>query len=173
MLLVGIDLASRHSAAVGVDQDGTVFLESTFDSGPASKPPNPFAPARLLAGWWTELSTSAAEADDEVYWVIEDIPPHGMVNPKPALKLQGALIGFMVLHGIECHVIPAKTWQDYFGYTKKEFGNSKTWAKDLAVTLGYTAPAEWPSGVKTKAKEREDLTDARCLAEWLKIMVAG
>lgn len=176
MLCVGIDLAARHSAAVAVDETGTVILESTLDTGPAEKPPNPFPKARVLAEWWVPFLSgcrSVEASHDGLYFVIEDIPPHGMVDPKPALKLQGALVAFMVLDQIECHVIYAKTWQDYFGYSKKAHGNSKAWAKDLAITLKYTPGMTWAEGTKTLAKQREDLTDARALAEWLRLQITG
>ena len=171
MLFTGIDLASRHSAAVTVDEAGTVILESTLDTGPGEKPPNPFVKVRALAPWWVSLQSALAGYEN--YFVVEDIPPHGMVDPKPALRLQGALLSMMVLDDIECHVIHASVWQTYFGYSKKAHGNSKKWAEDLCTTLKYTPGMSWPEGTKTLAKQREDLRDGRCLAEWLRLQIVG
>lgn len=168
MRFVGIDLAERHSAAVILDSKGAVLFESVLDTGPKEKPPNPFGKAEKLAEWWVALEEAACALDEPggVVWVVEDIPPH-MMDPKPVLKLQGALIGFMVLSQISAHLIRAIEWQQYFGYSKKEHGDSKKWATAQCEMRGYE-PGQTLPGVKVLAKPKTDLRDAYLLAEWLR-----
>lgn len=173
MRFVGIDLAERWSAAVCIDAEGTVLYESNLDTGPKENPPNPFAKALALAPWWMELWDNTG-GQGETYWVVEDIPPHTMADPKPVLKLQGALIGYMVLSGIEmCHLIHAKIWQDFYGYSKKEFGDSKKWAALKCAEFGYTPGCSLPVDTKIKAKPLTDLRDAYLLARWLRDVCLG
>lgn len=169
MKFVGIDLAERFSAAVCIDSDGTVLHESLLDTGPKEKPPNPFAKARALAPWWVDLWSATGGSD--TYVVIEDIPPH-LMDPKPVLKLQGGLLMCLVLEGIESHLIRAKDWQDYFGYSKKEHGDSKKWAAKMCADFGYVPGVTMP-GVKVLAKPTTDLRDAYLLARWLRDACLG
>lgn len=172
MRFVGIDLAERHSAAVVLHEDGTVLHETVLDTGPKKTPPDPFGKAVIMAHWWTELEAATYTDVDERIWVIEDIPPH-MMDPKPVLKLQGALIGFMVVHEIEAHLIRAKEWQDFFGYKKKDHGDSKKWAAALCEERGYVPGMTLPEGTKVLAKPKTDLRDAYLLAEWLRYVCLG
>lgn len=178
MLFVGIDLAERYSAAVVLGQN-KVLYETTLDTGPKQKPPNPWVKAHSLAVWWNDLHENVLKLqaefsyfeDEQVVWVIEDVYPHAM-DDKPVLKLQGNLIGYMVVSGIsEAHIITAKTWQDAYGYTKKAFGDSKKWATALCTQMGYE-PGLLMEG-KVLAKPKTDLRDSFLLATWLKSQVMG
>lgn len=175
MLFVGIDLAERHSAVVIVNEELRVLYEDTLDTGPKQKPPNPFVKTKALAPWWLriiEWLEDTAGVGEEVVWVIEDVPPH-MMDSKPVLKLQGSLIAFCVLHGVEAHLIPAKTWQDSFGYTKKEFGDSKKWATQVCDADGYSPGCTFDEGTKVLAKPKTDLRDSYLLAKWLRNLCLG
>jgi hypothetical protein len=167
VLYVGIDLAERHSAAVALDGDLNVVLERTIDSGKAEKQEHPWKRFRMYRDWTSEI---LADIDDEVgpfRFVIEEPYPHA-VNVAPSYRMQGAVIAELQDWGVvesQVRIIKSKPWQDYFGYTKKEFGNSKAWAKLMVEGFGYE-PGHTLE--KTLAKQREDLSDAYMLARWLK-----
>lgn len=167
MRFVGIDLAERHSAAVIVNEHGTPIYETVLDTGPKENPPNPFAKSNKLAQWWVTLEGHAWHDLEETIWVVEDIPPH-MMDPKPVLKLQGSLIGYMVLSDITAHLIRAIEWQQHFGYSKKVHGDSKKWATAECEARGYTPGQTMEPGTKILAKPKTDLRDAFLLAEWLR-----
>ena len=173
MAFVGVDLAERHSAVVMVNEVGEVLYEATLDTGVKENPPNPFAKAKLLWEWWNRLQEKVEEFDGEVIFVVEDIAPH-MMDPKPALKLQGALIGYMVLAEYVAHLITAQVWQQHFGYvSKKQTGDTKKWAQTLSEGMGYTPGMTLPEGTKILAKARTDLRDAYLLAMWLRQLCVG
>lgn len=173
MQFVGIDLAERMSAVVAVDENGTPFYEATLDTGKKENVPNPFAKAKLLHPWVEDMLAHVGTKDEEAIFVIEDIAPH-MMDPKPVLKLQGALIGFLTLHGIEAHLITAQVWQKDFGYvSKKQHGDSKKWAMAQCEARGYVAGQTLPPGTKILAKPKTDLRDAYLLAEWLRGVCLG
>lgn len=174
VLFVGIDLAERHSAVVVVDEAEKVRYEATLDTGVKQKPPNPFSKAKALWAWSKDLNEFLdSENPDDVIFVVEDIAPH-MMDPKPALKLQGALIGYMVQAGQEAHLITAQTWQQSFGYvSKKQTGDTKKWATALCEEFGYIPGVTLPEGTKILAKAKTDLRDAYLMAMWLKRLCVG
>lgn len=173
MIFVAFDLAERHSAVVVVDEKGVPLFESTLDTGVKEKPPNPFAKATLLRGWWIQLTEFLESVDEDPIFVVEDIAPH-MMDPKPALKLQGALIGYMVLENITAHLITAQTWQQSFGYvSKKQHGDTKKWATALSESMGYLPGQTLPEGTKILAKPKTDLRDAYLMAMWLRQLCVG
>lgn len=172
MLYVGIDLAERHSAALILNDDLKVLFESTIDTGPTQKAENPYLRIAAYRAWWKTLLNDGVRAYDDfpeaVHYCIEEPYPHA-VKVGPAYRMQGALMAEMQADGIteECiRVTLAKPWQDYFGYTKKEFGNSKAWAELMCVGFGYVPGLLL--GSRSKVKQREDLRDAYLLARWLK-----
>jgi len=174
-LFVGIDLAARHSAALCIDEEATPVWESVFDAGPQEKPARPFIYMRPLWDWWLEIVGRLAETDtavEDVVFVVEDVYSHAM-DDKPAVRLQGALLAYMALAGIESHLITAHTWQNYFGYSKKKHKDSKKWATRACEHLGYLPGSTLPPGTKILAKPKTDLRDAYLLAEWLRRQVAG
>lgn len=172
MLFAGIDLAERHSAVVCLNEAGEPTYEATLDTGPKETPPNPFGKTRLLADWWLNLWENSSGLEETIF-VIEDVAPH-MMDSKPVLKLQGALIAFMTLHGLEAHIITAKTWQHQFGYmSKKQNGDSKKWATALCDELGYVPGCTLPEGTKILAKPKTDLRDGYLLASWLRNQCLG
>ena len=172
VLFVGFDLAERHSAVVVVDYAGTVLYEDTLDTGAKEDPPNPFAKSLRLLEWWDRLYSFLIVRDEEPIFVIEDIAPH-MMDPKPALKLQGALIGFMAKEGLTAHIITAQTWQRHYGYvSKKQNGDTKKWATALCESMDYE-PGSMLPGVKILAKAKTDLRDAYLLAMWLRQLCIG
>lgn len=174
-IYVGIDLAERHSAAVALDDDLQVILERTIDTGKAEKQEHPWHRFMLYRSWvkngilWQlQVETNGhAILQHNCRYVIEEPYPHA-VNVAPSYRMQGAVIAEMQDAGIaeeQVRIIKSKPWQDYFGYTKKEFGNSKAWAKLMVEGFGYV-PGH--TLTKTLAKQREDLSDAYLLARWLK-----
>lgn len=173
MIFVGFDLAERHSAVVIVHEDGSVLYEATLDTGVKEDPPNPFAKAQLLWHWWVKVHDTAYLTGEEAVWVCEDIAPH-MMDPKPALKLQGSLIGYMTLAGVVAHLITAQTWQRHYGYiSKKQHGDTKKWATALCEEMGYVPGQTLPEGTKILAKAKTDLRDAYLLAMWLRQLCVG
>lgn len=175
MLYVGIDLAERHSAAVALTHDLDVVFERTIDTGKAEKQEHPWARFQKYREWSNELIFEAQRiAPVEAMFVIEEPYPHA-VNVAPSYRMQGAVITELQDAGVveqQVRIIKSKPWQDYFGYTKKEFGNSKAWAKLMVEGFGYVPGQTWVkedgSPMKTLAKQREDLSDAYMLARWLK-----
>jgi hypothetical protein len=169
---VGIDLAERHSAAVALDEKFNVLLERAIDSGPALKQEHPWRRFGLYRMWVRDLLGTLLDTTDLVpqitgRYVIEEPYPHA-VNVAPSYRMQGAVIAEMQDWGIgeeQVRITKSKPWQDHFGYTKREFGNSKAWAKLMAAGFEYEPGCTLE---KTKSKEREDLTDAYLLARWLR-----
>ena len=173
-LIVGIDLAERHSAAVALDgqvEECKVVYEASIDAGPTQQ--HPYAAIEAYRRWFNDLYMGlAADTDTGIpllsQWVIEEPHPHA-VKVGPAYRIQGAILAEMQRWKIpeqRIRVTLAKAWQDHFGYTKREFGNSKAWAKLMCEGYDYL-PGE-PTGKKFKAKPKEDLRDAYLLARWLK-----
>lgn len=76
----------------------------------------------------------------------------------------------MAQSDVETHLVTAHEWQLFFGYSKKEHKNSKTWAADQAQKRGYT-PGVTKPGEKILAKPKTDLIDARMIAEWIRSQV--
>lgn len=166
MLYVGIDLAERHSAAVALADDLEVVIERTIDSGPAVKQEHPWKRIQTYLTWVSDLIVSLPP---NLRLVIEEPYPHA-VNVAPSYRIQGAIIAHLQelrLDESQVTITKSKPWQDYFGYTKNEFGNSKSWAALMCDGFGYDLPGS-TLGRKTKAKEREDLRDAYLLARWLR-----
>lgn len=167
MLYVGIDLAERHSAAVALTEDCEVALERVIDSGPAQPKEHPWERIRAYRKWINDLMGELwFETEDHVALVVEEPYPHA-VNVAPSFRIQGAILAelqqIVALREADVLITKSKPWQDHFGYTKKEFGNSKAWAKLMAEGFGYEPGLTLG---KTKAKEREDLTDAYLIARW-------
>lgn len=167
MLFVGIDLAERHSAAVVLDQHLTVVAEHTNDTGTVKKGDSPLPRIVKHREWLTDVLGGGILAET-IYVVIEEPYPHA-VNVAPSYRIQGSLLSDLLDYGIEpqrIRITKSKPWQDYFGYTKAEFGNSKAWAALMVEGFGYVPGQTWEK--KTLAKQREDLNDAYLLARWLK-----
>lgn len=168
MYYVGIDLAERHSSAVVLDHAGRVVLESTLDAGQQEKPPNPWKNVEAVRNWWRSVVDPATE-DYYAQYVIE-VPHFHARNGEPALIVHGALLSAMLETGVDPASvlrIKAMEWQHFFGFSKSEHGNTKTWAEEYARTaLGYTPGMTWAEGTRMVKKMREDLIDGRLLAEW-------
>lgn len=154
MIVLGIDLAERHSAAVLLTGDGPE-VELALDAGPSSGPT--LSRMHLITDWWAELYGSLVGR--EYFVVMEDIHPFA-VNPKPALRLQGALMAAMAANDVEAMFVPASRWQKHFGYRKEKGRSSKGWAAEICQQFGYTPP-EWARG-----KQVEDLRDAYLIARY-------
>ncbi len=129
--------------------------------------------------WWyqiiEELQKAAAQrgyADAKVYFVVENVH-HRAVNYMPVSRLQGALLTMMLMAGVEPVLLTAIEWQRYFGYKKKEHGDTKTWAKAVCVEMGYEPGCTMPEGTKLLAKPKTDLRDAYLLSQWLKESLGG
>lgn len=167
MLFVGIDLAERHSAALVLDENLSVLLERTIDSGKAEKQEHPWRRFAAYREWTYGILGDLPDDPLGIRVVIEEPYPHA-VNVAPSYRMQGAVIAELQDWGVvesQVRITKSKPWQDYFGYTKKEFGNSKAWAKLMCEGFGYV-PGHTLE--KTLAKQREDLSDAYLLARWLK-----
>lgn len=175
---VGIDLAERFSAAVCIGTDGEPVFETLLDTGAAEKPARPAKHIEPMLRWWYEiielLNHHAAErgiADASVLFVVENVH-HRAVNYMPVARLQGSLLTMMCMAGVEPHLITAIEWQRYFGYSKKEHGTSKKWAKSISEEFGYE-PGQTLPGTKLLAKPKTDLRDAYLLARWLREICNG
>jgi hypothetical protein len=171
MYFVGLDLAERHSAAVCLSSDLVVERESFIDSGPAQKQEHPWKRLAAYREWvgrlWAEVDRTACGEGIRV--VIEEPYPHA-VNVAPSYRMQGGILAELQDMGVtesQVTITKSKPWQDHFGYTKKEFGNSKAWAKLMCDGFGYE-PGETVTDRKVLAKPKEDLRDAYLLARWLK-----
>lgn len=169
MLYVGVDLAERHSATVVLTEDFDVALETHIDTGKAEKQEHPWERFQKYRIWSREFILHVgAMAPVESMFVIEEPYPHA-VNVAPSYRMQGAIIAELMDAGIvqyQVRITKSKPWQDYFGYTKKEFGNAKAWAKLMCEGFDYS-PGD-TLDTKTLAKPKEDLRDAYLLARWLK-----
>lgn len=156
---LGIDLAERHSAAVLLDDKYQVRREWVVDVGAAEKPPRPEAHFEQLNKFW--LNVLPAINDRDVVVGMEDIHPFA-VNPKPALRLQGALLFCMWSTGWSAGFVKVSDWQRHHGYRKQKGRTSKGWAKEMATELGYVP------GEDLKGKQVVDTRDAYLIARYLR-----
>lgn len=169
---VGIDLAERMSAAVVIDHGGTVLYETCLDAGQQENPPNPFKNIDAVRDWLPKIEdwTSGPDSDDK--WVVE-VPHFHARNGEPALLVHGAMLSTMRDYGVKPENvlrIRSMEWQNFFGYSKNEHGNTKVWAAEYADTyLKYAPGCTWEPGTRMVKKMKEDLIDARVLAEYLRL----
>lgn len=168
-MFVGIDLAERMSAAVIISNTGKVLWETCVDAGKQETPPNPWKNIDAVGDWWETICSHHNGASS--HYVIETPHFHAR-NGEPALLVQGGLLRAMQVSGVNpayVQRIPAMEWQKFFGYSRKEHGDTKVWAEEYArIYLDYRPGQTWPEGTRVVKKMREDLTDARLLAEWLR-----
>jgi hypothetical protein len=156
MRFLGIDLAGRYSAAVLLDKAGSILGEWTVDVGPARVPPEPQAHLAELTLFWNDILTKLSVP---TVVGLEDIHVFA-VNPKPALRLSGALLMLAFEAGVDVQLIRALTWQAHHGYKKTKGRTSKGWAKERCEELGYSPD--------TVGKMSIDLRDAFLIATYLK-----
>lgn len=164
MAYIFIDLAERHSAAVRLNPDGSIFGSAVNDSGKLTRPQTHLEmveQAVSIQNWVFDGSLSELLDENVVKIVIEDVPPF-MVNLKPAMRAQSFLVWalyLVTLNPLKVELHPAATWQRHFGYRKVKGRSSKGWAKVLCTELGYA-----PEGT---TKEQTDLRDAYLGTRWL------
>lgn len=157
-LYVGVDLASRYSAAVALNSSFEVIAEAVGDFGPATKPPNPYVHFEFIKEFDRQLHlmTQGLSSVDVIY--VEDVYPHA-INAKPAMRAQGILLYNLWLRGApEAKLVLPLAWQRFFGYKKITGRTSKKWAKDLCLEFGYNP--------KNKGKTDVDLRDAYLIARY-------
>lgn len=133
MLIVGVDLASRFSAYVGLGSSREVYFEG--DSQGLSE--GDFV-SRLLG--YASLYSSEPYTE-EIWIVVEDLPhciPY-RVQVKEVSRLQGRLVHEAKYYGLFDRIlfIPPATWQrSYEGV----FRQGASGARDAAANLGYEPP---------------------------------
>lgn len=163
MQCLGIDFASRYSAAVLMDEHMTVLTSWVIDALPASKPfrvrPH-IVPLREFVG----SLTATEEFDWDNCRILLENLSHGMANPIPALKLHGVLETLMEIDGLpEPELILPSQWQAHYGFVRKSKKNPdaptiKAQAKAKALELGYE--------FGTIGKATVDLYDAALIARY-------
>lgn len=169
-MIVGVDLASKASACVVLDDAGEVIDQ--FDSWGKSA----IAFIDPIVNWMTYTA-------QPVSLVVEDVP-YGISNQKmikSVLRLQGLLYGLLVCE-LEperlqhVHYVLPSTWQRHFTVWR----GGKDAAKVRAEELGYTAPnllelyadripEKGPLRTKARAdlrKSETDYADAYLISKW-------
>lgn len=177
---VGVDLAERYSAAVGVDSAGNPIFEELGDFEAKSKPvhwPTHFEAVRVF---WVRVANQL-ELHREMYgpekpkvgFAVEDPLINAYSQKMMAaglLTIRGSLLTMMWLSGVDPVLVKALDWQRHFGYdkeTKKQLGASaaKKWATQMCEELGFEPKLD------TYAKQKTDLRDAFLIARWLREVV--
>lgn len=157
-VVLAFDLAARYSAACLL-REGEVAGQWTVDVGPASDTWH--AKYEKLTHFFTDVFDAIYRSEYPALRIgVEDVHAFA-VNPKPAMRLQGALFGLLAQQGVAFELVTANAWQKHFGYKKKKGVTSKGWAKEKVAEFGYEVP-EWAKG-----KQLEDCRDAYLIARYL------
>lgn len=161
---LAFDLAARFSGAALVSDEHGVIATWAGDFGPATGDPlvNLLAARDWVRTVCEEVSRGAITAGN-IMVTVENVS-HFLTDPAPALRLQGMLLPLIADFGLLGHplLVMPPVWQNGLGWSKtpETKFNSKTWAKWLAVFLGYDI--ENTPG----SKAAEDVTDAVLIARW-------
>jgi hypothetical protein len=158
-VILGIDLAERHSAAV-ILESGVIVAEATADFGPRDQPWAEKVAA--VRRWWRPLGDHLIEGmqDGKSYEVIiEDVFPFTAAQPWHAFRVQGLLMTVIADDGISnIEMVKPRQWQLFYGYKKVVGRTTKGWAKEIAHGMGYDPD--------TKGKATVDLRDAYLIARY-------
>lgn len=175
VLYLGIDLAERHSAAVLSDESDRMLYYSFLDAGQAIPKedggPLPQVHLRALARWWQGIVRFVREehpeqALGEIVCTVENIFPHAM-NGIPAARMQGGLHLLALSSGIRTQLVLGNVWQNALGFSKKEHGDTKKWARWYAETFTpFEMPEAQMDGSRLYAKQKVDLPDAFLINHW-------
>lgn len=158
MDVLAIDFASRYSAAVLMGPDKAVKRSWVIDAGPAN---DPFTVGPHLQPWLEFVDDVLRTVHDPFIVVLEDVS-HFMVNPAPALKMQGGFQGLTWNLMPEPIMVKPSVWQKHFAFKKStkalKAPTTKAQAKVLCAEFGYEFDA--------KGKAKVDLVDAALIARY-------
>lgn len=164
--VVGVDLAARYSAAVMI-WDRFPFRGpsiSTIGWADFGALDHPWTQGRHDA--ITEFAALVCHGLDtptvngwDITVLVEDVHLRA-INPKPALRTQGALLQALGERGFLAQLILPTIWQKALGYKKTKGVTSKGWAKAESLHRGYVAPDQ------AKGKQVEDCRDAYLIAAY-------
>lgn len=175
MRYLGIDLSGRYSAGVLIDPHGVPVMHRAADFGSST-----VHHSVLLGNMLDWVAKMQADGgfdwqDKDLFVTVEDTPTRVM-NPKPVMRLSGALLGALWDRGrIEPLLVAPGVWQKALGFHadkamgRKTSEQRKTFAQGWAKDHGFDV-TELP---KTTRKGREDIADAFCLAYYGKCVMEG
>ena len=148
-LSVGVDLAERYSGLVALESDGTVSAEVAYDFGPRA---DQAARDKGIDELLRDLTGIVAlRWPTSSYGIlIEDLPPHGMVDPKTALRQQGYILRQLRKLGVQYELILPRQWQLPMGYSRKQWSTTKAWAKAQCEEFGFTSSFKGKNAVDTR-----------------------
>jgi hypothetical protein len=102
---------------------------------------------------------------------MEDVGA-GVINPKPAMRQSGAILGVLNDYALTPLLVLPIVWQKHLGFVRAEGGGRgaktssarKAFSKAWALERGFDPKSD--DGVKLTHKQIEDLCDAYCLAQY-------
>jgi len=164
LLSLGIDFASRHSAAVLMGEDKDILCSWVIDAGPAAKPMHVWDHQEPLSQFVTSLEGTLESLENPpLSVVVEDLSTFMAVSG-PALRLQGSLLTYLYTSTKipKPRVILPSVWQNHYKFKKKTkktpAPTTKAQAKALCIELGYD--------FQVVGKAKVDLYDAALIARW-------
>lgn len=175
MRYLGIDLSGRYSAGVLVDSQGSPMVHRAGDFGSSSVHHSVLV-GNMLA-WLDKLHADGGFdwADPELTVVIEDTPTR-IMNPKPVMRLSGALLGALWAYArIEPLLVAPGVWQKALGFHadkalgRKTTDQRKQYAQAWAAQRGFDVQSL--AGLTRKG--REDVADAYCIARYGAFVMEG
>lgn len=164
MLSLGVDFASRHSAAVLMGEDKDILCSWVLDAGSASKPFHVWDHQDPIEKFIRSVEGTLDSLDNPpLSVVVEDLSTFMAVSG-PALRLQGSLLTHLYTSKRfpKPRVILPSVWQNYYKFQKKTkktpAPTTKAQAKALCIELGYN--------FQVVGKAKVDLYDAALIARW-------
>lgn len=164
MLSLGVDFASRHSAAVLMGPDKDILTSWVIDAGTQAEKFHVWDHQDPLYRFVRSVEDTLEFLENPpLSVVVEDLSTFMAVSG-PALRLQGSLLTYLYSSTKfpKPRVILPSVWQNYYKFKKKTkktpAPTTKAQAKALCQELGYE--------FQVVGKAKVDLYDAALIARW-------